>query len=306
MVIVVGGSNLYGCDMRLKTLISGAEFTGIILSEEGGISRLEESVQGASLFSTQDTVVARDFGELNKADQEKVISVAANTPDSTSLVIYAPKTNKNSLKPLTKVANETYMEDELKPFELAEWVINETKLQGGDISKADARKLVDFVGNDQMLLSNEIKKLTSNTKQITTDLIEELATKTPQTTIFQMLDAMTSGNTKRALDSYEELLAQKLDPHYIMSMICWQANIMTIAYGAKGKNLDSVAKETGVSAFVLKKTAPIVRRLNKSAVMMLNDSILSIDSKLKSAPIDAERSVEQLIVRLSTSLQRAS
>ncbi len=68
----------------------------------------------------------------------------------------------------------------------------------------DAKYLVMRVGANQQTLSNELAKLLSYDKAITRQTIDLLTEQTPQSTIFELLDAAFAGNSKKAMELYAE------------------------------------------------------------------------------------------------------
>src|SRR3546814_19438404 len=55
---------------------------------------------------------------------------------------------------------------------------------------------------------------------------------TPQSTIFELLDAALSGNTRRALELYEEQRSMKVEPQQIIAMLAWQLHVLAVVKAA--------------------------------------------------------------------------
>src|SRR5260370_1077233 len=78
---------------------------------------------------------------------------------------------------------------ELDEEGLALWLVAAAKAQGGKLSPADARFLVARVGVVQQLLAGELEKLLLYAPEITQQTIEMLVEATPQSKIFDLLEA---------------------------------------------------------------------------------------------------------------------
>ena len=108
--------------------------------------------------------------------------------------------------------------------------LTEAKNQGGE-HQPGRRQLFWWNGSapTRNMLANELEKLLTYQPKITRDNIELLTEKTPQSKVFDLLDAAFSGNKKRALELYADQRAQKVEPQAIMAMMAWQLKLLALA-----------------------------------------------------------------------------
>jgi DNA polymerase-3 subunit delta len=166
------------------------------------------------------------------------------------------------------------------------------------LSASDARFLAERVGANQQSLVHELEKLLLYEPNITRASIELLTEATPQSTVFQLLEAAFAGNKKRALELYAEQRVQKVEPQQIIAMLAWQLHIVALAKTAGQRTPDTAAKEAKVSPFVFKKSAAIARRLSLTELKKLIADLLKIDWRLKRESIDADEAVQNYLLAL--------
>jgi len=301
MTTLIVGENHYGCKQRLGDVLDGTQNTTVDISELDNLDTLSDKLNGGSLFGEEVVVVVRYLDEV-KGLQASFLKLIENLPETAELIIYLPGVKPSSAlaKKLADVANANFVESRLSEIELVKWVVNEAKNRGATINTSAARELIEWSGESQTMLSNEIDKLVAFNKQISKPTIHEVATPAPSSTIFQMLDAMMQGDSGRAIKHLNDLKAQQYDSGYVMGMISWQANAMNVAMIARNsKTNTNVAKDSGISPFVLRKATNIIKKLSKTDLIGLNEYILDADYKLKNVLVDEEHLILNLINRVA-------
>lgn len=258
---------------------------------------LPSLLQGATLFSTSRLVVMRNASK-NKVVAEKLQDLLDTVSDDIHLVVVEDNPDKRTsfYKALKK---ETDFQEflELDEHTLLKWVETTVKSEGGKISTSLSRLLVRYVGSDQIRLENEIKKLVAYQNEITEHLIDELVEKNPEETIFQLLENMLSGNTKKALEVLENLETAHEDPFQVVNMLIWQTHILAVVASAKDVLDNEIAKDFKINPFVVKKTRVVARRMNKAKLQSIVDSVASLDTTLKTSSVDPWRALETTLLR---------
>src|SRR5690606_28500626 len=136
---------------------------------------------------------------------------------------------------------------------------------------------VDRVGPNQQLISAELDKLLAYDPKITKNSIELLVEKTPQSTVFELLDAAFAGNTKRAMELYHEQRALRVEPQAIIAMLAWQLHVLALVKTAAGRSADQIAKEARLNPFVVRKSQNLARRLEAAQVKRMISELLELD-----------------------------
>ena len=179
------------------------------------------------------------------------------------------------------------------------WLVDEAKSQDGSLSRSDAQYLYSRVGPSQSRLSNELKKLLNYNKDITRPAIDELTEPKPSSTIFDLMSAAFSGNSKKAIKLYDEQRLQKVEPQQIIGMIGWQMHVVAMVDSAGDISSDDLARQASINPYVIKKTRQIVSRLDKNKIRKILDDLAVTDYAIKNKSIDADEAMKNLIVLIS-------
>ena len=262
MVIVLTGENGFALDRELKKL------TDVYLKENGDLSlekidgetaepaRIREALISAPFLAPGKLVVIRNLG-ANKQASEQIEQLFDDLPDTTEVIMVESKFDKRTAyyKFLKKHADLREF-PELDPSGLANWLVRAAKEGGGSISPGDARYLVERVGTNQQLLAGELNKLLLYDPEITRATIGLLTDATPQSTIFQLLEAAFAGDRARALKLYDEQRSQKVEPPQIIAMLAWQLHVLAVIKTAGERRPDPSPKKPNSTLSWSKKAAP--------------------------------------------------
>lgn len=185
----------------------------------------------------------------------------------------------------------------LDTAKLATWLSSEAKAQGGSLSSADARYLIDRVGQNQQQLANELAKLLLHNSAVSRQSIDLLTDAVPQSSIFELIDAVFSKSPSRALALYEEQRRLKVEPQQIIAMLAWQLHVLAVLCAGNGKSIDEIAAATKLNAFTLRKSQSLAARLSVVKVRSLVDQLLAIDVRSKRQTIDLDEAMKTYILR---------
>lgn len=307
MVVTITGVNDLLRKAELDKLVSAflTEYGDMALErfdgEETSAERMRESIQSMPFLSSRKMVVLREPGK-QKAFAEAIGDVLKDIAETTDLVIYEPKLDKRAsyYKALKKSTDFREL-GELDTPALARWLVEYAVEQGGTLSPAAAKLLIDRLGLNQQLLRTELDKLLAYNDAVTKQTIELLTEPLPQSTVFELLDMAFSGNSSRVFELYHEQRALKVDPQAILAMLAWQLHVLAVVKAAGTKSVDQIAKEAKLNPFVIRKSQTTVRRLSLERIKSLIASLLELDIQLKSSSIDADEALQLYLLRLTQS-----
>lgn len=304
MIITLSGPNSLLRGQELKKLSdSFIEDQGDLAlekldGEEASFDRMQESLTSLPFLASKKMVILR-APSANKQFQESAEQLLSNLPESTELIIVEPKLDKRlQYYKLLKKTTDFKEFTEMDSGGLASWLVQKVKEKGGNLSSSDARYLVERVGQNQQMLSNDIAKLLiydSNITRITIDLLTEAA---PQSTIFELIEAAFSGNSKKALNLYAEQRSLKVEPQQIIAMLGWQLNVLAIIKTAGDRSIDEIAKQAKLNPFVVRKSSAVARSLSLSELKKLIADLLKIDSASKRTALDLDEALQHYILKL--------
>jgi len=267
--------------------------------EEASYERMHEAVQSLPFLAPRKLVTLRSPG-ANKEFTEKFEQFINDVAETNDVIIIEPKLDKRlsyykQLKKLTEFREFAVLDGN----GLAAYIVEYAKNQGGSISSADARMLIDRVGTNQLTLQHEADKLLAHNLKVTRASIELLTERTPQSNIFELLDAAFAGDRKRAMALYHEQRALQVEPQQILAMLVWQLHILAIVKTAGERNADTVAKEAKLSPFTVRKTQGLARRLTLVQLKRLVQGLREFDVRLKSESLNADEVVQYYLLNLA-------
>lgn len=302
MLTTLTGSNVFLLRQELSRLIDNfvTELTDMGLErldgEEASFDRMRESLESLPFLASRKLVVLTS-PSANKEFVEKAPDLLSDVPETTNVIVVEPKLDKRlSYYKFLKKHSEYKEFNDLDQSALTKWLSYTAKEQSGALSPTDARYLVDRVGTNQQLLSSELAKLLVYNPQITRQTIDLLTELTPQSTIFELLDATLSGKTKRALDLYAEQRAMKVEPQQILAMLAWQLHILALVKTAGSRDPGAIAKEARLNPYVVRKTLNLAQRMSLRQLKQLIKRTLKIDIQLKSQSVDADEALQNFLV----------
>lgn len=267
--------------------------------EETSYERMHEAAQSLPFLSPRKLIVLR-APSANKDFAEKFEDFVGDIAETNDVVLVEPKLDKR-LSYYKQLKKDT----DFKEFKVLDGPALERYLSeyaakyGGNLRAADARLLVDRVGTNQLSLQHEVDKLVAYDPKISRANVELLTERTPQSSIFELLDAAFAGNARRAMAMYEEQRGQKVEPQQIIAMLVWQLHILAIVKTAGQRSADTVAKEARLSPFTVRKTQNLARRISLAQLKSLVTQLRQFDVRLKSEGLSADEVVQFYLLNLA-------
>jgi len=305
MVITISGNNHFLLQKELNNLV--ADFVSKngdlalekIDGEEAEFERISEAIQSLPFLANKKMVVLRSPG-AQKQFAEQIEELLQSIPDTTQVIIIEPKLDKRLVYYKVLKSKTDFREFvELDGQILSKWLVQEALDTGGKLSVIDANYLVERVGASQQLLASELEKLLNYNPNITKETIDLLTDPTPQSTIFELLDASFAGNRKKAIELYKEQKALKVEPQQIMAMIAWQLHALALVVTAGDSTPDQIAKEAKLNPYVVRKITNIARKTDLKDVKRLISDALTLDVRMKSEKIDPDDAILQYLLTIS-------
>lgn len=256
-------------------------------------------VTALPFLTTQRMVVISDIS-TNKTAAERLQTLLADVPDTTELLITESSPDKR-----TAFYKFLLKQDDVQVFEpldesaLVQWLVREAQAQQGSLSASDARYLLERVGSDQLLLMHELEKLLLYDKHVTRATIDLMTEHSPQSSVFELLDAAFSGNRKRVLGLYAEQRAQRVEPLAMLGMIAWQLHVLALVKAAGSRDPQDIAREAKLNPFVVRKTSSVAHKVSMQRIAEWVRQTLLLDMALKSQPIDADDALQHLLLSFS-------
>ena len=113
------------------------------------------------------------------------------------------------------------------------WIVNETKRQKGQMEPAAASRLAEMVGEETRVAAQEITKLLTYvnfTRPVSVADVEAVSIVSAQGDVFALVDALGSGDGKKAQKVLHQLLENE-DPFALWGMVIRQFRLLLQAKG---------------------------------------------------------------------------
>ena len=304
VITTITGKNEFMISQRVSALIDDFLKTETDLAleridaAETSLEAILDAVQSVPFLASKKMVVVRELSS-NKPAAESIEHIISSTSPTTDFIIIESSPDKRTvyyktLKSLTTL--EEY--EELDGMALAKWLVEKAKNQSANLSTSDANYLIDRVGQNQLLLFNELQKLITYSDKITRETIDLLTEKTPQSKIFDLLDATFAGNKARALELYEEQRSLKVEPQAIMALLTWQLQLISLAKLGTGKSSTQIASDSKLNPYPIQKAQNLAAKISGDKLSQMISDALDIDYKSKTIAFDLDEALKTYIVTL--------
>ena len=304
MIATLTGNNSFALKSRLDELTDSfvSKYGDLALerfdAEETDAQDIIDSLQSLPFLAPKKLVVIRSGG-ANKQLEDQIEQIISSIGDSADVIFHEPQIDKRTAYfKVLKIKTEFEEFNELDVSNLAKWLAEEAKKKQGKLNLVDANYLVERLGTNQSLLANELDKLLLYDPAITRLNIDLLTDPTPQSKIFELLDAAFGGRKEQALKLYDEQKAQKVEPQAILAMITWQLQQIAIAKIAGNRPITEISKDSGLKEYPLRKAKSLADKLNDKQLKEMVNEALEIDYRAKTTALDMDEALKTYIVTL--------
>ena len=256
-------------------------------------------------------VVLREAGKAFNAQEarERFLGLLDEVPASTALVLHeSPLKASHWLMKWAKGAGErAYIKNfELpKGSQMAGWIQKQVGAQGGAIEGPAAALLAEQIGSDTRAASHEIDKLLAHAnyaRAITREDVAELAVQVgEQGDFFALIDALSAGAGKQAMQALHKLLAERdlislffgIVAHYRALIQAWEIN-------QTGGGTEAMKKAIGTgSDFRANKLLTQARRFDIVSLKAIYQRLMEYDRQIKTGELDAELALDSFVAALT-------
>ena len=254
-------------------------------------------------FFADRRLILVDGSGFFKSAQEELAAYLPQMPDTTCLVFAESEVDKRNR--LYKRVKELGYAAELNKQDTAQlmrWAAGILGRDGRKVSRPVMEYFLERTGDDMENIRMELEKLvcyTMGRDVITKEDVDAVGTVHVTSRVFDMVAAIVAGNTKKAMDLYEDLLTLKEPPMRILFLIARQFNQLL-----QIKELTAAGKDKGAMASALKVPPFAVGKLTAQARAFTRDQILSwvtlcveTEEAVKTGRLSDRLAVELLIAR---------
>ena len=236
-------------------------------------------------------VVLRDIVFKNDKDIQALLKYVKNPMSSTVLVIVDGESN-NCYKDIVKVAELVdcgYMDSAM----VQKVVVSYISKQNVQINMEALNTLLMYCNLDLMRIMSEVNKLCNYVGEgsaITVKDVELLVHKDVEYSVFEVSDAVSKKDGKRAMKVINQLLQNKEQPQTILMMI--QSNIRRMFYAMTTKMTNKeIADKLNVKEYAIKIARDTGSRFSPAKLKAILDLGGELDYKIKSGQMSGENAL---------------
>lgn len=329
-VYYICGTETYQIERTAKSIIksvAGNDANDFNLQKFAGkgidISKVCDAICSVPFFADKKCIVINDidFASLGAADFELLKNNIKSIPETTVLVIYITgftvsptKDKKNAQnKFITAISKSGAKVLEIlakRSDELAGDIQRDAEAGGYRIARADARYLAELTLCNQMMISNELKKIYAyaSDKMITKNVIDKLVTKQVSVSAFNLVNAIINDNKTRAFSIVDDLFTQKTDITLITTAM---STSLLDLYHAKigydcGRNPENIVEDYSCyqRKFAIENMYKMARGINIKFVYECLNLMKQADEDYKTRKFQKREYLETMIMNMFEAKKR--
>lgn len=251
-------------------------------------------------FAEKRLILIEDSG-LFKSGGEELAEYLPSLPETTCMIFAETEVDKRSrlFKGVKKYGYAAEMVRQ-NTAQLARWAGSILAKEGKSISNATMELLLSKTGDDMENIRSELEKLISYTlgrDVITSQDVEMICTTQVTNKIFDMVSAITSRRTKRAMELYEDLLILREPPMRILFLIARQFNQLLLVkeMAEKGIGKGEIASQLKIPPFAVGKILPQARAMGKEQLVSCVQLCVDAEESVKQGRLGDRLAVELVI-----------
>ena len=294
----------YQAKLKEGILGSGDEMNYTYFEGKGiEVEKIIESAQILPFFADHRLIMIKNSGFFKS--QNDLADYIKGFPDTTVLVFVEQEVDKRNrlfkaVKEIGVISEMTEMDEK----NLKLWVAAQLQRAGKKVTESTVSFLLNQVGTNMNILSNEVEKLicfAMDRDVITVEDVEEVCTVQITGKIFAMVDAIASGNQDTALKLYYDLLTLREKPLSILFLITRHFNILLQVkeLAGHGYNGSVIAQKVSVPPFAVNKYIAQSKNFTMGRLKEALETCASIEEEIKTGRLNEMMGVELLIVTYS-------
>ncbi|MDQ7844370.1 MAG: DNA polymerase III subunit delta [Armatimonadota bacterium] len=230
----------------------------VVRADEIAITDLITLVDTLPFFGQRRAVVVKDADLFKPADQDRLAAyLDRGAPPSALILVARQLDRRRRLYTTIRRLGEVQEFPRLTLRQLPAWVHERVRREGRRIDADAVDLLISRVGPGLRQLSLELEKLfayVESLERITRRDVEATVSRTAESTIFTLVDAIGAGRSGQALQTLAEILREEAPP-YVMFMIARHFRLLMRAslLRVRRRPAGAIQEALGVPPYVARK-----------------------------------------------------
>lgn len=263
-----------------------------------------DDAQTISMFEDKKTVIvdnANMFTGTTSKDSDIIENYLNHINENTVLILIVHNEKLDTRKKITKLIKKIGIvkefNDETNPA-----VIVKKLLKDYNINDKTINLFIDRVGNNPLIIQNEINKIKiykGNNKTISDEDILNLTTKIIDIDIFKLIDYIIKKNKNKALELYHEMIKMNEEPIKILVILANQFRIMyqskeLLKKGYSEKDIASILK---IHPYRVKLAIQNSRNYPSEVLLKHLNNLADIDIGIKTGKLNKNLALELFMLK---------
>lgn len=267
-----------------------------------------------SMFSSRRVVIVRNYLPLFRktADpgMDELMDFAGGSIDSAVIVFCVESRFSGDItsygKKMIKACG-SYEFARLERADLKAFITKRVHNASKMIARRELEHMIDVTGYynrnsayDLSQLDRDIAKITGACAgdDISSELIEDILIGDSDRFVFNLVDALMSGNRDRSLAIAEAIIRDDDGSMAVLALLTKQFEIMydALELSEKGHSIASMAKKTGVNEFRFKRAYSAAGRYSRSRIRNILTDLYNTDRDIKRGDMDKDTALELMAV----------
>ena len=268
---------------RLREAIAGDDTMNYNYFEGKGmnVNEIIGLADTMPFFAERRLVLVDGSGFFKSSAPEELVNYIPEIPESTCMVFVESEVDKRN-KLYKKVKDNGYAAELKKQDadQLMRWAAGILSKDGKKITRQVMEYFMERTGDDMENIRMELEKLicyTMGREVITKEDVEAVGTVHVTNRIFEMVTAIVAGNTRKAMDLYEDLLTLKEPP--------------------MGAQKSEIASRVKVPPFVAGKLMAQARAFTREQILSYVEFCVESEEAVKTGRLSDRLAVELLIAK---------
>lgn len=289
---------------RLREAITGGDTMNYNYFEGKGLNIQEVFALADTMpfFAEKRLILIEDSGMFKGgADGEAMAAYLGEMPDTTCILFVESEVDKRSklYKAVKKYGYPAELGRQDFP-QLSRWAAGLLAKEGKKITNRTMELFLGKTGDDMENIQSELEKLISYTlgrEVITDEDVEAVCVTQVTNKIFEMITAISSRQTRRAMDLYEDLLTLKEPPMRILFLIARQFNQILQVKDLMGRGMDkgAIASKLKLAPFVAGKIMLQAKSFTREQIFSYVNLCVDAEEAVKTGRLQDRLAVELLI-----------
>lgn len=293
-------------DKIIKASVSEGDTMNFTAFSGDGINPKEiiDLAETLPFFADSRLILIEDSGFFKKSPEE-LADYFAEVPKTTRFLFVEKDVDKRSklYKALTKMGNAVEFKQQTEEI-LSRWVGSRIKKEGKNITRDAYNLFIQKTGTDMENIDKELEKLICYCleKEIIEPAdVEAVTTEQISNKIFEMVDAISTHQQKKALELYYDLLALKEPPMRILFLITRQFQILLTVkvMTNKGFGNKDIAAKAGCPEWAVKKYQSQARSYSVEQLRGALEQGGSYEEAVKTGKMNDQMAVELFLIEYS-------